>query len=311
MKFRVSLGLCLAAALGACAVQNDPAPVMRWGNGAPTPTVVVQNGDTLSLIANRYGLDYREIAAANRIAPPYRIYAGERLSLPGTPQPARPVMARAAPMAPAPTTPPSPPHALPAPSAPPHPIELAEAMPPPPSAPASLRIESPELPPLDHPLGSPPPSLRRVRVAAAPVPKPKPKPVRVAMREPAPPPRRPEASPPPAPRVIHAVGRHGFIWPVAGHIVEGFGPGPHGTRNDGINIAARRGTPVLAAASGTVVYCGNQVRGYGNLILLRHEGGYLTAYAHNEALLVRKGQHVTRGQIAIGGPGASTGASVE
>jgi murein DD-endopeptidase MepM/ murein hydrolase activator NlpD len=91
-------------------------------------------------------------------------------------------------------------------------------------------------------------------------------------------------------------GPRGFIWPVHGRVVEAFGSSRNGTQNDGINIAARAGAPVYAAAAGEVVYAGNELRGYGNLVLIKHEGGYLTAYAHNSALLVHKGEHVARGQ---------------
>jgi murein DD-endopeptidase MepM/ murein hydrolase activator NlpD len=305
MKLRVSLGLGLAAVLGACAVQNNPAPVTGWGGGASAGTIVVASGDTLSVIAKRYGLDYQSLAAANHLAPPYRIYAGEALNLPASPWPARQtsptpprVAAAVSAPRPAPVTEPVREGAS-AKASPPRSVELAEASPPPlPTPPPSLRIDSPELPPLAHPLGPPPPSLRRVEREAA-APKPKPRPVEVAMREPAqrPEPPRTEAPPSPVHPVQRAVGQHGFIWPVRGRVIEGFGPGPHGIRNDGINIAARRGAPVLAAASGTVVYVGNQLRGYGNLILLKHDDGYLTAYAHNETMLVRNGQRVVRGQV--------------
>ena len=67
--------------------------------------------------------------------------------------------------------------------------------------------------------------------------------------------------------------------------------------NDGINIAAPRGSPVRAAGSGTVAYAGNELRGFGNLLLIRHAGGWMSAYAHNETLLVSRGEEVARGQI--------------
>ena len=63
------------------------------------------------------------------------------------------------------------------------------------------------------------------------------------------------------------------------------------------NIQAARGTPVAAAAGGTVIYAGNELRGFGNLVLIKHKDGWTTAYAHNETLLVKKGDTVTRGQI--------------
>ena len=75
-----------------------------------------------------------------------------------------------------------------------------------------------------------------------------------------------------------------------------FGPGKGGLHNDGINIAAPRGTPVRAAENGVVAYVGNELRGFGNLILVKHAGGWVTAYAHNEKLLVRRGDKVARGQ---------------
>jgi murein DD-endopeptidase MepM/ murein hydrolase activator NlpD len=89
----------------------------------------------------------------------------------------------------------------------------------------------------------------------------------------------------------------GFLWPVNGKVIGGFGRGEHGQRRDGIDIAARRGAPVLAAEHGVVVYAGDSVRGYGRMILLRHANGYVTAYAHNATLLVGVGDVVERGQV--------------
>lgn len=83
-----------------------------------------------------------------------------------------------------------------------------------------------------------------------------------------------------------------LIWPAAGNVVRTF----DGSKSKGIDIANSAGTPVQAAAAGTVVYAGNGLRGYGNLIILKHNADYLTAYAHNRALLVREGQSVTQGQ---------------
>jgi murein DD-endopeptidase MepM/ murein hydrolase activator NlpD len=83
---------------------------------------------------------------------------------------------------------------------------------------------------------------------------------------------------------------------VHGQIIEGYGTGANGTHNDGINIAARPGEPVRAADAGIVAYAGNELRGYGNLVLIKHSGGYMTAYAHNAQLLVRRGDAVKRGQ---------------
>ena len=89
----------------------------------------------------------------------------------------------------------------------------------------------------------------------------------------------------------------GFIWPVRGRLVSRFGSIGKGLQNDGINILARKGTPVRAAQNGVVAYAGNELRGFGNLLLVKHEGGWITAYAHNSELLVRTGQKVRRGQM--------------
>ncbi|KVC98318.1 peptidoglycan DD-metalloendopeptidase family protein [Burkholderia ubonensis] len=83
-----------------------------------------------------------------------------------------------------------------------------------------------------------------------------------------------------------------LIWPAAGNVVRTF----DGAKSKGIDIANSAGTAVNAAAPGVVVYAGNGLRGYGNLIILKHNADYLTAYAHNRALLVKEGQSVTQGQ---------------
>lgn len=88
-----------------------------------------------------------------------------------------------------------------------------------------------------------------------------------------------------------------FAWPVKGAIIGNYGAGVLGQRNDGINIAAPVGTPVRAAADGEVVYRGSELDGYGNLLLIKHSDNFVTAYAHNDVMLVRKGQKVRQGQV--------------
>jgi murein DD-endopeptidase MepM/ murein hydrolase activator NlpD len=95
-----------------------------------------------------------------------------------------------------------------------------------------------------------------------------------------------------------------FSWPLEGRIISGFGSKPNGQFNDGINIASRAGQTVVAAADGEVVYADSKLKGFGNLLLIRHSNGWLTAYAHAETLLVRKGMKVSRGE-AIARAGAS------
>lgn len=88
-----------------------------------------------------------------------------------------------------------------------------------------------------------------------------------------------------------------FEWPANGRVISGFGTTTNGERNDGINIATPMGAPIHAAAGGTVSYSGNELKDYGNLLLIKHPGGYVTAYAHADQLLVHSGDTVTKGQV--------------
>jgi len=87
-----------------------------------------------------------------------------------------------------------------------------------------------------------------------------------------------------------------FLWPVRGKVISKFGSKGKGLHNDGVNIAAAAGSPVRAAENGVVAYDGNELGGFGNLVLIKHSGNFVTAYAHNASLLVRRGQKVRRGQ---------------
>jgi murein DD-endopeptidase MepM/ murein hydrolase activator NlpD len=88
-----------------------------------------------------------------------------------------------------------------------------------------------------------------------------------------------------------------FRWPVRGRIIAAFGPKPNGLQNDGINLAVPEGTPVKAAEDGVVAYAGNELKGYGNLVLIRHANGFVTAYANASELMVKRGETVKRGQV--------------
>ncbi|MBF0267334.1 MAG: peptidoglycan DD-metalloendopeptidase family protein [Alphaproteobacteria bacterium] len=96
----------------------------------------------------------------------------------------------------------------------------------------------------------------------------------------------------------------GFLWPVKGPLVEGFGVTGKGQNNDGINIGAKRGAYVRASENGVVVFAGSELKGFGNLLLVKHQDGWVSAYAHNDLLLVGKGDRVDRGQ-AIARVGAT------
>lgn len=125
-------------------------------------------------------------------------------------------------------------------------------------------------------------------------------PVSVPVAE-APPPKktilngRPQVRPQAVPEPPARTGT-GFLWPVRGRIVSSFGGKSEGLQNDGINIAAPRGAPVVAAENGVVAYAGNELRGFGNLLLVKHSDGWITAYAHNETLLVKRGDKILKGQ---------------
>ena len=99
-----------------------------------------------------------------------------------------------------------------------------------------------------------------------------------------------------------------FDWPVSGRVISDFGATANGGKNDGINLAANQDAPIHASASGTVTYAGDELKNYGNLVLVKHSGGYTTAYAHAGRLTVARGDFVTRGQIIgyVGQTGRAT-----
>jgi murein DD-endopeptidase MepM/ murein hydrolase activator NlpD len=104
----------------------------------------------------------------------------------------------------------------------------------------------------------------------------------------------------------------GFIWPVPGRVVSGFGPAEGGARNDGVDLAVEPGAAIQAAAAGQVVYAGSGVNGIGNLLLIQHPGGWVTAYAHSDTVLVREGDLVRQGQpiATVGSTGNAGGPQV-
>jgi len=89
----------------------------------------------------------------------------------------------------------------------------------------------------------------------------------------------------------------GFRWPVRGRIIAGFGPKPNGQQNDGIDVAVPENTPVKAAEDGVVAYAGNETKGSGTLVLVRHPNGYVTASANAKELLVDRGDQIKRGEV--------------
>jgi murein DD-endopeptidase MepM/ murein hydrolase activator NlpD len=289
----------LALLLAGCGSRfGGPAPVVNGGPPAApiAGEMVIEPGQTLSGIAQHYHVPMQAIAEANHLSPPYRILAGSTLIIPGAGgglagEPTGPVaMAPAAPVTMPPISPP--------PYSPP-PISPPRSAPLPPSAanpsPTPDRAAGRPIP-LDHAASTapaatltPPPAGPAGSTANAPPPEPHTAPGAMAAAEPPP-------ALPPVPK--SAAPRGGtFLWPVRGHVLENFGAGPDGTHNDGINIAAPRGAPVQATNAGVVAYAGNELRGYGNLILIKHPNGWISAYAHLDLILVRTGQKVVRGQV--------------
>ncbi len=228
----------------------------------PNRTHIVKDGETLVSVSARYDVDERVVASANQLAPPYTLRAGQELWIPD------PITnVAAAPIRPVATDMPQ--------------ISTAPL-------PPKGQIKSQDLPPISAPVELPPPAtlpsaVARPAPAVAPPAAAPEKEVAIAV------PRT--AIPEPAPR---ASAR--FAWPVNGKILTRFGTLAPGLHNDGINISAPQGTEVHAADNGVVAYAGNELKGFGNLLLIKHADGFTTAYAHNDKLLVKRGDAVKQGQ---------------
>jgi murein DD-endopeptidase MepM/ murein hydrolase activator NlpD len=104
--------------------------------------------------------------------------------------------------------------------------------------------------------------------------------------------------------VAPQLGRGMFIWPVEGEIIAEFGPSARGVHNDGVNISSTSGAPVMVSAMGTVAFVGEKIKNFGKLVLVKHDGGIITAYAHLQDIAVREGQVLSAGD-AIGSVGAT------
>jgi len=266
-----------------------PAPVASDGS-----FYVVKKGDTLHAIALDHGVDYRELAAWNSLENINRITVGQRLrvSAPGVAPMAAPVAAATSGVAETrPITSGGPVVARPLDGT------AAGAVPPAPTfTPGSETLKrSPKGGKLPYSAEN----LARLKAqTVAPDPLVAAPAVPAVSAAPAARPETPVAppsavvSPTPAP-----AGDIDWAWPATGKLLAGFSEGGAGQEaNKGIDIAGRLGDPVLAAAPGKVVYVGSGLRGYGNLVIVRHNALFLSAYAHNSRILVKEGQTVTRGQ---------------
>ncbi len=261
-----------------------PLPPPTPMHGAPVPpmgpmaearhVIVVERGESLGRIAARYHVAKNEIIEANHLRPPYKVEIGQRLVLPGGMVP--PQMAQAG--------------SIPLEGPPPQQQAAREpavvSLDGPPQSSAAPR-QAGTLTPPQATAAPPPPGERSVADEAR--------------QDVAPPPSvasPPVASPPgasaEAPPATHG-GR--LPWPVRGNVISGYGPEGNGGKNDGINIAAPLGAPVRAIEGGEVAYSGNELKGYGNLVLIKHADGLISAYAHCQELLVKKGDKVAPGEV--------------
>lgn len=242
---------------------------------------VAQSGDTLAAVAKRFNVSVRALAAENNLRATAAIKKGQKLALPDGYKDKGPIKTTTTTVAAArPTSAPAnapantyarvdssaPSATAPALPSSPIPYTASGAAPPRPSAPVAAQ-----------PITPPPAARPIIESAAAPT----------------------EAE-------IIASGKGKFAWPVRGEVISGFGLKGTGQRNDGLNIRAPQGSPVLSAADGEIAYAGNQVPTFGNLVLVKHADGWVTAYAHLSSTSVKMRQQVKQGE-QIGTVGATGG----
>lgn len=245
-----------------------PAPPSDW-----TGTYTVKPGDSLYALARAHKVSLAELQRVNGITQPTKVRPGTVLKVPGTAgsapaaSEAPRAVAVAAPAAAAPgvgTT----------------------------TSPRIINAHPAAVPPVAPPV-APPATLEPAVAPAPPVAE---KPLERPSIEKAPAEKAPVVTTA-APSAGAAAANAKFRWPVQGQILSSFGKRTDGTQNDGIDIAVPAGTDVAAASAGTVAYAGSELKGYGNLILLRHDNGWVSAYAHASEILVKRGDTVTRGQV--------------
>jgi lipoprotein NlpD len=294
------LAFALALVLAACATHRPapviertqpppvavaPAPVAPQPPPAPPiPTHTVKKGDTLVSIALQYGLDYRDLVAWNNIVNPNRIEIGQVLLL------ASPVAAIATPL----------------PSGPPVTTPLAQADTPIEARPlanttaSKVEPRATKVPFSDRALAqmsAPDPGGSPVAATPPETPVPSVTPTTPPATTPpgVPPAAVAPGTPAPSPEPEKSVGTDNedvdWMWPVKGKVLA-----PFTEASKGMDIAGKKGAPVLAAAGGRVVYAGVGLRGYGKLVIIKHNNTWLSAYAHNDNILVKEQQDVKKGQ---------------
>jgi murein DD-endopeptidase MepM/ murein hydrolase activator NlpD len=245
------------AAAAPAPVAAKPEVVAKYGS-----TYTVQPGDSIYKIARANGANYAELQQVNGITDPRKVMPGTVLKIPGASSVSSPAAA-------APSLPPA---------------AVAEAAP---AVSAQRMPQASTTQPTVINAGRQVAALNETANDASPAPQasttPAVKADKIANAE-------PQAQ-------AQAGDSTKLRWPVRGRVIAGFGGRPDGTHNDGINLSVPLGTDVHAAEGGVVAYAGSELRGYGNLILLRHDNGWVTAYAHNDELLVNRGDKIKRGQV--------------
>jgi len=289
---------CDLAPRSSVVVTRSPGSYTTARPSAPTPppggSYRVAKGDTLYSIAFRNKVDFRDLAAWNGISSPYTIWPGEdlRLSPPG----------HQAANAPAPVT-----HTAPAVAAVPvpapataHPVQSA-----PPTQPGSAPVTGAEATASAVPA---PATTTNTPVVVAGKPAesvvPPPAPASSAGQAPAPVENPPASTPIVVKGATRSVGGIVWRWPADGALLKKFSSGD---AIPGIEVAGKAGDPVRAAADGVVVYSGNGLVGYGELVIIKHSDSFLSAYGHNRKRLVKEGEKVKAGQVVaeMGSTGAA------
>ncbi|MGI4982949.1 MAG: peptidoglycan DD-metalloendopeptidase family protein [Janthinobacterium lividum] len=278
-------GACVLAlsALSACASRMDGAPVVDRTSAAPGIASMapsdqppgppppgfyrVKPGDTLYRVALENGQNYRDITNWNNLTNPNQIEVGQllRVAPPGANPAMNSPLVSSTPLGGAPV------QTAPLGAASPGGYVSPYATAPGPAPTTGT--------PYPSPYAAPPAGAPAADGAAAGM---------TPGASPAPPAPAPFVATPPV-----AGGPVTFIWPVRGQIIRQF----NGSTSKGVDIAGTAGTPIVAASGGRVLYAGNSLRGYGNLIIIKHDNTFLTAYGHNRALLVKENDVVTKGQV--------------
>jgi murein DD-endopeptidase MepM/ murein hydrolase activator NlpD len=289
-----------------------PRPAWTWEGGTP---ITVGAGETLETISRRYGVPVAALMEANSVGNPALVHPGQHLVIPRRRGPGAAALSapqtRIASTAPAIPSgaPVGPPQTALAPAAGTHVVAPGETLH------SIARLYGKPVMALAKANNIPPDTMVKVgerliipdvhaAAAAAPPVAPRgegtvgslatadsPHSARLAA------PVEPEAQESAVKAAEPAGGLPSFRWPVRGRVIAGFGPKPNGLQNDGINLAVPEGTPVKAAEDGVVAYAGNELKGYGNLVLVRHSNGFVTAYANASEILVKRGDAIKRGQV--------------